>query len=103
MQSTKKPEQMTDKDWAAYSSRAFQACYLIIGSNAHLRQEYAVAIPNLENAVKYNARNDRAYYWLGECYWQARNTVLAMKNYAKASLLNGSAAVPARQKLESAL
>jgi tetratricopeptide (TPR) repeat protein len=101
IQAAKKPEQMADKDWDAYSSRAFLACYLIIGSNAYQRQQYTIAIPNLENAVKYNARNDMAYYWLGECYWQARNTVLALKNYAKASLLNGRAAVPANQKLES--
>jgi hypothetical protein len=38
---------------------------------------------------------------LGESYWQARNTTLALKNYAKASLLGGNAAGPARQKLES--
>ncbi len=101
MQAAKKPEQMSDKDWSAYSNRAFLACYLIIGSNAYQRQQYTAAIPNLENALKYNARNDMAYYWLGECYWQARNTGLAMKNYAKASILSGRAAVPARQKLET--
>ncbi len=101
MQAVKKPDPMSESDWTAYSSRAFLACYLIIGSNAFQRQQYAVAIPNLENAVKYNSRNDMAYYWLGESYWQTRNTAMALKNYAKANLLNGRAAVPARQKLET--
>ncbi len=101
LQAAKKPEQMSDKDWATYTSRAFQACYLIIGSNAYQRQEFIAAIPQLENSLKYNPRNDMALYWLGDCYWQTRNTGKALINYAKASLLNGRAAAPAKQKLEN--
>jgi tetratricopeptide (TPR) repeat protein len=101
MQTAKKPEQMTEKDWTAYSNRAFQASYLIIGSNAWQRQEFAAAIPHLESALKFNARNDMAYYWLGDCYTYTRNTPLALKNYAKASLLGGRAAAPAKQKMEN--
>jgi tetratricopeptide (TPR) repeat protein len=101
LQAAKKPEQMSERDWAAYTSRAYQACYLIIGSSAYQRQEYTAAIPQLENSLKYNARNDMALYWLGDCYWQARNTAQALRNYAKASLLNGRAAVPAKTKLEN--
>jgi len=75
-------------------------CYYIIGKVAYDRQSYAQAVTNLEQHIKFNARNDMAYYMLGESYWQTRNASLAMKNYAKASLLGGNAAGPARQKLE---
>jgi tetratricopeptide (TPR) repeat protein len=98
---TKRPEQMAEKDWTAYTNRAFQVCYIIIGSSAYQRQDYAGAIPNLENSIKYNARNDMAYYWLGDSYSYMRNTTQALKNYAKASLLGGRSAVPAKQKLEN--
>jgi tetratricopeptide (TPR) repeat protein len=101
IQATKRPEQMAEKDWTAYTSRAFQACYLIIGSAAFQKQDYVNAIPNLENSLKYNSRNDMAYYWLGQSYWQARNTTMALKNFAKAMLLNGRSAVPAKQQLEN--
>ncbi len=101
LQAAKRPEQMAEKDWAAYSTRAFQACYLIIGSNAWQRQDFGGAIPFLENSLKYNSRNDMAYYWLGDCYAYTRNTPLALKNYAKASLLGGRSAQPAKQKLEN--
>lgn len=101
LQAAKKPEQMSEKDWTTYTNRAFQACYLIIGGNAWQTQNYAGAIPNLENSLKYNARNDMAYYWLGDCYSYMRNTAMALKNYAKASILGGRAADPAKQKLEN--
>jgi predicted Zn-dependent protease len=101
MQAAKKPEQMADKDWADYTKRAFQACYLIIGSNAYQRQEYLVAIPNLENSLKYNSRFDMAYYWLGQSYWQTGKSVMALKNFAKASLLSGRSSVSAKQQLEN--
>ncbi|MGA2264094.1 MAG: hypothetical protein ABSH28_22005 [Acidobacteriota bacterium] len=101
IQATKKPEQMAEKDWIAYTDHAYQACYFIIGSIAYLKQDYVNAIPNLENTLKYNARNDTAYYYLGLSYWQARNTTLALKNFAKAMLLNGRTAAPAKVQLEN--
>jgi hypothetical protein len=101
MQTAKKPGQMADKDWTDYARRAFQACYLIIGNNSYQRQEYLVAIPNLENSLKYNSRFDMAYYWLGQCYWQTRQPALAMKNFAKASLLGGRSSTSAKQQLET--
>jgi tetratricopeptide (TPR) repeat protein len=101
IQAAAKPEQSSEKDWTAYKNYAQMMCYYIIGKIAYDRQSWAQAITNLEQHLKFNARNDMAYYYLGESYWQARNTILALKNYAKASLLGGNAAGPARQKLES--
>ena len=101
IQAAKKPEQMSDKDWAAYTNRAYLACNLVIGNAAYERQDYTNAIPAFESALKYNSRNDTAYYFLGQAYWQQRKIDLAMKNFAKASLLNGTASGSARQQLEN--
>jgi tetratricopeptide (TPR) repeat protein len=96
-----KPEQSTEKDWTAYKNHALMASYYIIGNIAYEKQDYANAVTNLENSVKINPRNDMAYYFLGQCYWQSRNTNMALKNFAKASLLNGNAAQPAKMQLEN--
>ncbi|MBZ5496519.1 MAG: tetratricopeptide repeat protein [Acidobacteriia bacterium] len=101
IQAAKRPEQMAEKDWTTYTTGAFTACYYIIGTAAYQNQQFPAAIPNLENSIKYNPRNDYAYYWLGMSYWQTRNTSMALKNFAKAMLLNGRSAAPAKQQLEN--
>ena len=100
IQAAAKPEQSSEKDWTAYKNYSQMMCYYIIGKVAYDKQSYAQAVSNLEQHIKLNARNDMAYYMLGESYWQTRNATLALKNYAKASLLGGNAAGPAKQKLE---
>jgi predicted Zn-dependent protease len=77
------------------------ACYYIIGHAAFKRNDFANAIPNLENSIKINNRNDTAYYFLAESYVYAQKPSMAILNYAKASLLGGQVAVPAKQKLEN--
>jgi tetratricopeptide (TPR) repeat protein len=101
IQAAAKPEQSSEKDWTAYKNYTQMACYYIIGKIAYDRQDYANAVSNLENSLKFNARNDMAYYFLGQAYWQTRNAPMALKNFAKASLLNGNAAAPAKQQLEN--
>ena len=101
IQAAEKPEQSSDKDWTAYKNHSQMACYYIIGKIAYDKQGYAQAVTNLEQSIKINPRNDMAYYYLGQSYWQTRNAPLALKNFAKASLLGGNAATPARQQLEN--
>jgi tetratricopeptide (TPR) repeat protein len=101
IQAVEKPEQSSEKDWVAYKNHAQMACYYIIGKIAYDKQSYALAVTNLEQSVKINPRNDMAYFFLGQSYWQTRNAPLALKNFAKASLLGGNAAGPARQQLEN--
>jgi tetratricopeptide (TPR) repeat protein len=101
LQAAKKPEQTSEKDWTTYTTRAYTACYLIIGSAAYQKQDYVNAIPNLESSLKYNSRNDTAYYWLGQSYWNTQKIDLAMLNFAKASLLGGRTAAAAKQQLEN--
>jgi hypothetical protein len=101
IQAAARPEQTPEKEWANYTSQLQMACYYIIGTGAFKRNDFANAIPNLENSVKINKRNDTAYYFLGESYVYAQKTSLALLNWAKASLLGGQVAVPAKQKLEN--
>ena len=101
VQAAAKPEQSTEKDWTAYKNHSLMACYYIIGKIAYDKQEYAAAVSNLENSLKLNSRNDMAYFFLGQSYWQSRNQSKALINFAKASLLGGSAATPPRQQLEN--
>lgn len=101
IQAAAKPEQSSDKDWAAYKNHAQMASYYIIGKIAYDKQSYALAVTNLEQSIKINPRNDMAYFFLGHSYWQTHNATMALKNFAKASLLGGNAATPGRQQLEN--
>ena len=99
-QSATKPEPMTEKDWKAFSTNLYASCYYIVGSSAFEMKDYATTVANLENSLKYYFRNEFAYYKLAQAYWQQNRIDLAMKNFAKAYLLNGQTSRPARQYLD---
>jgi tetratricopeptide (TPR) repeat protein len=99
-QSATKPEAMSEKDWKAYSTHLNATCYYIVGSSAYETKDYSTAITNLEGSLKYFSRNEMAYYKLAHAYWQQNRIDLAMKNFAKAYLLNGSSSRAARQYLD---
>ena len=95
-----KPEAMSEKDWKAFSTHLNATCYFIVGNSAFEMKEYATAIANLESSLKYFLKNETAYYKLAQAYWQQNRIDLAMKNFAKAYLLNGSYSRAARQYLD---
>jgi tetratricopeptide (TPR) repeat protein len=95
-----KPEAMAEKDWKAFSTHLYATCYYIVGSSAFETRDYANAVSNLESSTKYFSRNEMAYYKLAQAYWQQNRIDLAMKNFAKAYLLNGSSSRAARQYLD---
>ena len=101
IQAEAKPEGTSEEDWTKYKNHALMACYYIIRNTAFNRQDFSGAVTNLENSLRYNSRNDRAYYFLAQSYWQMRNTNQALKNFAKAYLLDGAVAAPAKQYLEN--
>lgn len=98
---TKPPEGMSEADWKKYSDYAYATCYYVIGDFAQQNGKYDVAVSNLQNSVRYYKRNDAAYYFLGQAYWQLRQLAPAMMSFAKAYLLNGSTSAAARQHLEN--
>lgn len=98
---TKPPEGMSAADWKKYTDWAFATCYYQMGYYANLQNNYSAAISNLMNSVKYYKRNDAAYYYLGQAFWRQNNLAMAMMNFAKAYLLNGSTSAAARQHLEN--
>jgi tetratricopeptide (TPR) repeat protein len=101
IQAATKPEQMSEKDWETYVKAVQAGCYWIIGYGSYTKNDFLNAVTNLENATKYNPRNDQAYYYLGQAYWQTQKTELALRNFAKASLLGGKAANSAEQNLNN--
>ncbi len=100
-QSAKKPEGTPDKTWRDYSTHLNATCYYIMGTAAMETKSYKSAISNLEAATRYFVRNEMAYYHLGHAYWQNNQIDLAMKNFAKAYLLGGSASSAAKQYLDN--
>jgi tetratricopeptide (TPR) repeat protein len=92
-----KPEQMSEKDWNVYK----WASYYTIGKAAYDKQDFANAISNLENSLRFNPRNQTACYMLGRSYWETQKIDRALVSFAKASLLGGPTADAAEQQLEN--
>ena len=91
------PPGYTAPQWAQVKGRS----YSIIGRNAYDRKQYAGAVGAYNNSLKYFSGNDEAYYYLGMSYWAAQDTTNAMKNLAKAALLNKPYSKNARAQLEA--
>jgi len=100
-QSAAKPEAVSDKDWKAYANNALASCNAIVGNVAFEQQDYNSAVTYLESSLKYFSRNDMAYYYLGQAYWQTNKLDLAMLAFAKGYLLNGSSSPSSKQHLEN--
>lgn len=96
----KKPDNVGAQDWKNQVNMQYATAYYAIGTDAYQKQNYAAAISNLDNAVKYYKRNDYAYYFLGVSYWQANKLQSAMLNFAKAYVLKGSTSAEAKKHLE---
>ncbi len=100
IQAASKPAGVDDKAWADSTRGIQMVCYYILGHGAYKRQDFVNAIPNYENALKLNLRTGMAFYELAMAYWQTQKIDMALKNFAKASLLGGNAATPAKQQME---
>jgi tetratricopeptide (TPR) repeat protein len=98
---TKPPQGMSEADWKKYTDWAYATCYYEMGYYANQQNNYKGAVTNLENSVKHYRRNDAAYYYLGQAYWRLNSLAMAMKNFAKAYLLNGPTSVAAKQHLDN--
>ncbi|MBM3802137.1 MAG: tetratricopeptide repeat protein [Acidimicrobiia bacterium] len=85
---------------AAQWSQEKGRSYSIIGRAAYDRKQYGAAVSAYHKSLRNFSGNDEAYYYLGMSYWSAQDTTNAMKNLAKAALLNKSYAKTARAQLE---
>jgi tetratricopeptide (TPR) repeat protein len=96
----KKPEGMEDKAWNDMVNNSYAVAYGVLGATSYQNGSYSTAIKHLENALKYNNRNESAYYFLGMSYWRTNKLDSAMLNFAKAYLLKGSTSSNAKKYLE---
>ncbi len=91
------PPGYSASQWSQEKGRS----YAIVGRNAYDRKQYAGAVGAYHNSLKYFSQNDEAFYYLGMSYWAAQDTTSAMKNLAKAALLNKPYSKTARAQLEA--
>ncbi len=96
----KKPEGMGDQAWKDMVNQTYAIAYGIMGQDAYQNRRYAIAVKNLDSAVKYFKRNDAAYYMLGMCYLYMSKPQPAMLNFAKAYIIKGAVANQAKQQLD---
>ena len=101
LQTAPKPEGLTEQDWKSRSGATLGNSYAVIGSAAFNAKDWAGAIANLENALRYNGRNPIAYYQVAQAYWQQSKLDSAMKAFAKAYVLGGSVGTAAKQHLDN--
>lgn len=78
-------------------------CYLAIGENSWVNQNFAEAQTNFEKSVELDPKNDFAYLRLGDVYWRDRKLDTSINAFAKAVALGGSSAREARQQLYTLL
>jgi tetratricopeptide (TPR) repeat protein len=96
----KKPDNVEAQNWKNYTDTYYFNAYYSLGAAAFEGNQFAQAIPNLENAAKYNKKFDITYYCLGMSYWQTNKMQPAMLNFAKAVILKGNVAASSKQNLE---
>lgn len=71
-----------------------------IGRDAYERRQYPQAIESYSNALRLNAKNDEAHYYIGQSYWKQRKLEEAMKAFAKSAVLERGHSARARQLLD---
>jgi tetratricopeptide (TPR) repeat protein len=96
----KKPAGTDEQTWKNTVDNTYAVAYGVIGQDAYTKNQFGLAITNLESAVKYYKRMDSAYFALGMSYWQSRKLEAAMLNFAKAYIIRGSAASSAKAQLD---
>jgi tetratricopeptide (TPR) repeat protein len=96
----KKRPDVDEQTWKNTVNTMYATSYGALGAAAYQNKNYAEAVTNLDNAVKYVKRNETAYYFLGMSYWQQNKLEPAMLNFAKAYILRGSTANAAKQYLD---
>jgi tetratricopeptide (TPR) repeat protein len=91
------PPGYTSERWTQEKARA----YSIIGRNHYDKKQFGNAVAAYNNSLKYYRQNDEAYYYLGMCYWNANDTMTALKSFAKAYNLNKPYSKTARSSMET--
>lgn len=95
-----KPEEISDQVWKETIIASYAMSYGALGAAAYQNGRYNEAVKHLSNAVKYNKRNQTAYFFLGMSYWRINQIDPAMLNFARADVLGGSTSSQAKKYLQ---
>lgn len=66
-----------------FCSASFAADYYLVGVDAFKKGSYDKAIPNLEHAIRINAKNVNARYYLAQCYLGQKRISDAQNQYER--------------------
>ncbi|MEJ2245193.1 MAG: hypothetical protein P8Y80_03750, partial [Acidobacteriota bacterium] len=94
-----KPEEISDQAWKETVNASYAMSYGALGAAAYEDFRYDAAVKHLSNAVKYDKRNETAYFFLGMSYWRINQMDPAMLNFARAHVLGGSTSSQAKKYL----
>jgi tetratricopeptide (TPR) repeat protein len=92
----KVPPNVPEAQWN--TTRAF--AYGVIASSVYATKDYAKTQELYEKVVKFDPKRDDAYYYIGLCKWQNKDQDGAIAAFAKAVVLNKTAAPKAKDYLE---
>lgn len=96
----KKPDDISDQVWKETVNASYAMSYGSLGAAAYQNGRYNEAVKHLSSAVKYNKKNETAYFFLGMSYWRINQIDPAMMNFARADVLGGSTASQAKKYLQ---
>ncbi|HTY64710.1 MAG TPA: tetratricopeptide repeat protein [Acidobacteriota bacterium] len=92
----KVPPNTQEAQWNA--TRAF--AYNVIASGIYAKKDYPKAQELYEKVAKIDPKNEDAYYFIGMCKWQAKDSDGAISAFAKCIVLNGQRAKRAQTNIE---
>jgi tetratricopeptide (TPR) repeat protein len=95
----KKPDAMSQTDWAKHTKDVEHACYNMIATNYQEQKKWDEAIQTYEKALKVKLY-DGGYYYIGYCQWQKDDVDSAIPSFAKAEYLDGGLKAKATENLE---
>ena len=94
------PDQVPPKWDAERWSKVLATGYNLQANDAYLRSDYASAIQQFHESLKYSPRNEQAYLFIGLAHWKEQEMVEAMGAFAMASVLDRPGSAKAHGYLE---
>jgi len=107
LETTKKPDGVSEADWRKTVTSVKRSCYYFIGVNYYDQDKYTEALKSMEQVLTIDNKFDWPYYYIGLsqekiAYSKSDYDLMetAIISFAKAVLLKGEAASEAKERLE---
>jgi tetratricopeptide (TPR) repeat protein len=94
---TSAPEGISGTEWTQIRTYLQET----VGRASYEAGRYGAAIQQFNAVLRFNRRNDKAYYYIGESLLKTNEIAPAMNSFAKSYLLNGGYSARSRGMLET--